>query len=223
MTDEKTSPEGEVRPKPKRTYKKGKPSVEAIIEAIKEGHYDDEIFELREAINGRMEAKQEKVMELVHQAFGDEAVVVQRTTHIEEATDTPPMPRHPSPPEVITPSKPNPFLQKLVKDVATENDLDGLAERHTVLDEIPSGQYKIHPGNGTLFRVDTSVESPEGIVMITDTSGHQIGIAQEEWDSWPDQGAQPEPAPGVTTVVEQDDFERRGAIVAGLHPADIAE
>jgi hypothetical protein len=210
--------------KPKRTYKKRLSSADEVIEAIKEGKFDDDIFDIRHAIEGRMKFKQEQVMNLVHEAFGPDAEILMNRMNIDESSGAP-MP-------VAKPQGQggNPFLQRLRKSneqkpVATDADLDALAARHPVLDQVasaPPGPYKVSPGDGNSYAVDLTAEAPDGIVMIVDATGtRQIGITQEEWDSWSDEGGRP--APGQTTVVEQNEFEKRGAVVGGLHPSDIAE
>lgn len=52
-----------------------RPRLDAVIRAIEEGKYDDELLQISESIEKRTEALREKVMELVKRTFGEEAVV----------------------------------------------------------------------------------------------------------------------------------------------------
>lgn len=67
-----------------KTRKEHRPRVDAIVRHIKAGSYDDEISQIRGAIDDRMRAKQEAVLGLVKEAFGDDFVVqpAQRWTPI---------------------------------------------------------------------------------------------------------------------------------------------
>ena len=52
-----------------------RPRLDAVIRAIKEGKYDEELVEISKAINDRIEDRKRAVMELVKQTFGEDAVV----------------------------------------------------------------------------------------------------------------------------------------------------
>jgi hypothetical protein len=52
-----------------------RPRLDAVIRAINEGKYDDELVDISKAIEGRTEQLREKVMELVKRTFGEEAVI----------------------------------------------------------------------------------------------------------------------------------------------------
>ena len=87
MTDEQQQVE-----KPKRVYKPRTPDLELVVKSIDAGEYDLELFKIRDALQRRLDQKQEQVMALVREAFGEEAEILLRKTRVEDATDNPPMP-----------------------------------------------------------------------------------------------------------------------------------
>lgn len=52
-----------------------RPRLDAVIRSIKEGKYDDELVEISNAINERIEQRKQAVMELVKQTFGENATI----------------------------------------------------------------------------------------------------------------------------------------------------
>lgn len=66
-----------------------RPRLDAVIRSIKEGKYDEELAEISQAINARIEQRKEAVMELVKQTFGESAVV-QDAGKLEKATRSKP-------------------------------------------------------------------------------------------------------------------------------------
>lgn len=52
-----------------------RPRLDAVIRSIKEGKYDEELIEISDAINSRIEDRKQAVMELVKKTFGQNATV----------------------------------------------------------------------------------------------------------------------------------------------------
>lgn len=52
-----------------------RPRLDAVIRAIEDGKYDDELLLISESIEKRTETLRQKVMELVKKTFGDEATI----------------------------------------------------------------------------------------------------------------------------------------------------
>jgi len=49
-----------------------RPRLDAIIRAITEGKYDEELVEIAEAIASRTEQRKQKVLEMVYEVFGND-------------------------------------------------------------------------------------------------------------------------------------------------------
>lgn len=52
-----------------------RPRLDAVVRAIKDGKYDEELVEISEAINERIEDRKQAVMDLVKKTFGENATV----------------------------------------------------------------------------------------------------------------------------------------------------
>jgi hypothetical protein len=63
-----------------KTKKQSRPRLDAILRHIKAGSYDEEMSQLQGAIADRQRIRQEAVLGLVKEAFGDEFVVTKPTT-----------------------------------------------------------------------------------------------------------------------------------------------
>lgn len=73
---EKKTPAPRKTPAQKRA--EHRPRIDAVLRAIKEGKYDDEMNILLGALQDRRSKRQEAVMALVHETFGDDYAVVPR-------------------------------------------------------------------------------------------------------------------------------------------------
>lgn len=73
MPNAKKPPATEEETKPQR--KPRRPRIDAIINAIVKGEYDDRLGALRDAIDKRNEARREDVLALVHEVYGENATV----------------------------------------------------------------------------------------------------------------------------------------------------
>lgn len=62
-------------PAPKAPRKPSRPRIDAILNAIVRGDYDDKLKELREAITQRNELRKSQVLALVREVYGDEAEI----------------------------------------------------------------------------------------------------------------------------------------------------
>ena len=53
-----------------------RPRLDAMLRAIEEGRYDDDLSKITEAINKRNELRKEAVMKMVSEVFGEDAKIV---------------------------------------------------------------------------------------------------------------------------------------------------
>jgi hypothetical protein len=96
---------------PAKSRKAHRPRIDAIINAILRGDYDDQLVNLRTAIDRRNEARREDVMALVHEVYGDSASVTM--TRDEQTTTAP---------------RRNPFTEKAQTEEEPEPELDPEAQ-----------------------------------------------------------------------------------------------
>jgi hypothetical protein len=52
-----------------------RPRLDAMIRAISDGKYDEELDEIIAAINGRVDSRKKEVMRMVREVFGEDAVI----------------------------------------------------------------------------------------------------------------------------------------------------
>ena len=90
-TRKRPSPQAKDAPAPKTApksrKKESRPRLDAILRAIKDGRYDDDMGVLQGAINDRQRVRQEAVLQLVQQTFGDGYTV---TAQRQNPVPTPP-------------------------------------------------------------------------------------------------------------------------------------
>jgi len=67
--------------KGRKPRKEQRPRLDAVIKHIKQGSYDDDMSQLKGAIDDRQKKRQEAVLGLVKETFGDDYVV---TSHQEQ-------------------------------------------------------------------------------------------------------------------------------------------
>ena len=65
-------------PKKTRQRASSRPRLDAIVRAIKDGKYDDDMGVLMGAIQDRQRKRQEAVLALVHDTFGEDFIVQQK-------------------------------------------------------------------------------------------------------------------------------------------------
>ena len=64
-------------PAPKATRKPSRPRIDAIVNAIVRGDYDDKLKDLRDAIDKRNENRKAQVLALVHEVYGENVSITQ--------------------------------------------------------------------------------------------------------------------------------------------------
>jgi hypothetical protein len=109
---------------PKKTRKTARPRLDAVVRHIKIGSYDEEMSRLTEAISERQKVRQEAVLKMVREAFGEQASV--RTG-----------PSLPNPP--LRPEKPNPFLKGQEEDPELVAAQQAALEREKELEQEAGG------------------------------------------------------------------------------------
>lgn len=65
---------------------KRRPRIDTILNAIKEGTYDDKLNDLQEALAARRKIKQEELLSLVQEVYGPNATIVQQKQQLGAAT-----------------------------------------------------------------------------------------------------------------------------------------
>lgn len=230
--------------KPKRHYTPRTPKVDSVIKAIQGGEYDDNIFEIRDAVQDRVKIKQDAVLELVHEIFGEEAQIVTpregpsltRVRVEDVGTDQAPMPKYasaivrdPDAPfgQGANAPRPNPFFEKLKQknQQPIEATDHSQAEVERLDQEMLPGPYRKDPNDGNSFRVESRSDTH---VLVTDIfGGHQASIPVEEWESWEEVSGNEDFNAELDQVEAKMepavDIERRGASISGLHSSDIGE
>ena len=64
-------------PPPKAPRKPNRPRIDAIVNAIVRGEYDDKLKDLLAAIDKRNEARKAQVLALVHEVYGENVTITQ--------------------------------------------------------------------------------------------------------------------------------------------------
>ena len=70
---------------PPKSRKPNRPRIDAIVNAIGRGDYDDKLKDLRDAIDKRNEARRADVLALVHEVYGDNVTITQPREAIERS------------------------------------------------------------------------------------------------------------------------------------------
>ena len=99
--EESVSDEAKTRKNPKaaKTRAEHRPRIDAIMRAIREGKYDDELNQLLGAIQDRNTKRQEAVLGLVRETFGEDFVVAPARQTRPVAPAAVPVAEEPPPPE----------------------------------------------------------------------------------------------------------------------------
>jgi hypothetical protein len=111
--------------------------IDAIVNAIKRGEYDDRLGEIQEAITARNEERQEHVLKLVKEVYGNDFVVTKPSSNPPpaagknpfidkareaEAAESPPPPAavSPEPEPGAQPTPPDPLPPEIAAQLAGE-------------------------------------------------------------------------------------------------------
>jgi hypothetical protein len=96
----------------KRTYKPRTPDVNRVIEAVIAGDYDEDLKVLKEAVNNRNTMRQEVVMELVHEVYGENAQVVTARTQRPRSANYGSHSQDAPAEKVVASARRNPFVER---------------------------------------------------------------------------------------------------------------
>lgn len=148
---------------PKATRKPSRPRIDAIINAIVRGDYDDKLKDLRDAIDKRNENRKAQVLALVHEVYGDQVTITQPRMPIPLARELADMGTSPQARSV----RPNPFVEKAVAE-GTHYPADEPA------DEIPSITSASKSVQVVQGPDDTDLDGDGGVTIISTGDGETI-------------------------------------------------
>lgn len=154
---------------PKAPRKPSRPRIDAILNAIVRGDYDDKLKDLRDAIDKRNENRKAQVLALVHEVYGDQVTITQPRMPIPLARELADLGTSPQPRS----ARPNPFVEKALAD-GTHYPADE-TESEQEIPSITSASKSVQVVHGP---DDDDLDAPDGdgTVTIVSTGGDEDGI-----------------------------------------------